>query len=41
MLIESLKELGEKVTEVSCGNKHAIAKSANGKVYTWGMGFYG
>lgn len=40
-LVESLKENGEKVTEVSCGNKHVIAKSANGKVYTWGMGFYG
>lgn len=40
-LIEYLKENGEKMAEVSCGNKHAIGKTANGKVYTWGMGFYG
>ncbi len=41
ILIEQLKENGDKMKEVSCGNKHAIARTANGKIYTWGMGFYG
>jgi predicted nucleic acid-binding protein len=40
-IIESLKDQGEKITEVSCGNKHAVCKTANGKAYTWGMGKFG
>ena len=40
-LIESLREAGEKITEISCGNKHAVCKTANGKVYTWGQGSRG
>lgn len=40
-LIESFKDIGEKTVEVSCGHKHAISRTANGKVYTWGMGTYG
>ena len=38
MLIETLKTEGERVTEVSCGYKHVICKTALGKVYTWGWG---
>ena len=40
-MVEFLKENGEKMKEISCGNKHAISRTTNGKVYTWGMGFYG
>lgn len=40
-LIEHFKEVGEKVTEISCGAKHSIAKTTNGKVFTWGLGNYG
>jgi myosin-5 len=39
--IDSLKEYGEKITEVSCGHQHVICKSATGKVFTWGLGASG
>jgi len=37
-LIESLRGEGAKITEVSCGFKHVICKTAVGRVYTWGWG---
>lgn len=37
-MIGSLKKQGEKVSSVSCGFRHVIAKSTLGKVYTWGSG---
>ena len=37
-LIESLKNDGAKVTNIACGFKHVICKTALGKVYTWGWG---
>lgn len=39
--IETLKEYGEKITEVSCGHQHSICKTATGKVFTWGLGVSG
>lgn len=38
VFIEQFKIIGEKIREISCGHKHAICKSANGKVFTWGLG---
>ena len=32
------KEVGVKITEVACGGHHAICKTTNGRVYTWGLG---
>jgi alpha-tubulin suppressor-like RCC1 family protein len=40
-LLESLKEYGEKATEISCGHQHSICKTASGKVFTWGAGDHG
>ena len=40
-LIESLKNMGEKINSVECGYKHVICKSSLGKVYTWGWGSKG
>ena len=37
-LILSLKTFGEKITTVSCGQSHVIAKSSLGKIFTWGKG---
>ena len=37
-LIKMFKQIGEKIMEVSCGHKHSICKTANGKVFTWGLG---
>jgi myosin-5 len=39
--IETLREYGEKITEVSCGHQHSICKTATGKVFTWGLGISG
>jgi alpha-tubulin suppressor-like RCC1 family protein len=35
--IYSLADCEERITQVSCGFKHTIAKSHNGKVFTWGF----
>ena len=40
-LIESLKYDGGRITQVSCGYKHAICKNTVGKVFAWGWGMYG
>ena len=40
-LVETLRDFGEKVTEVSCGHQHTISKTATGKVFTWGLGSTG
>lgn len=40
-LINSFKELGERIQAISCGYKHCVAKSSLGKVYTWGCGSMG
>jgi len=40
-VIEELKDLGVRVTTISCGFKHVICKSSLGKVYTWGSGSKG
>jgi alpha-tubulin suppressor-like RCC1 family protein len=37
--IYALSEAGERITQISCGFKHTIAKGSNGKVYTWGNVF--
>lgn len=37
-LVETFKELKEKVLEVSCGASHTIAKTFLGRVYVWGFG---
>lgn len=37
-LISQFRVIGEKTTEVACGLKHSICKTANGKVFTWGYG---
>jgi myosin-5 len=34
--IYTLADSGDRITQVSCGFKHTIAKSTNGKVFTWG-----
>jgi myosin-5 len=36
-LVSFFKENNEKVIEVSCGNKHAIARTNIGRIYTWGL----
>lgn len=36
-LVAFFKEHNEKIIEVSCGNKHAIARTNVGRVYTWGL----
>lgn len=41
VLITSLRDYGELVTQVACGYKHVICKTSLGKVYTWGGGAYG
>lgn len=40
-LVSHFREIGEKITEVSCGAQHTICKSTGGKVYTWGLGTEG
>lgn len=37
-MILALKKIGEKVGSISCGQKHVIAKSTLGKIFTWGCG---
>jgi myosin V len=41
ILISSLKKQGEKISGISCGFSHSIAKSTLGKVFTWGSGCKG
>ena len=36
-LLSALKDLNEKIVEVSCGHKHVIVQSVVGKLYTWGL----
>jgi hypothetical protein len=36
-LIEFFQLNCERVTQISCGYKHCAARSATGKVYTWGL----
>ncbi len=38
VLIMKLKELNERVIEVSCGMKHVTCRTALHKIYTWGIG---
>ena len=40
-LIETLRDYGEKITEVSSGHQHTICKTGTGKVFTWGLGSSG
>lgn len=40
-LILSLKKQGEKISHVSCGHSHVLAKSTLGKLFSWGRGFEG
>ena len=40
-LISCLKNEKEKITSISCGFKHVVAKSSLGKVFTWGWGSHG
>lgn len=40
-MILALKKIGEKIANVSCGQKHVVAKSTLGKIYTWGGGSEG
>ena len=40
-LVEQLRDVGEKVAEISCGHQHSICKTATGKVFTWGLGSSG
>jgi len=40
-LILALKDYGERIQNISCGHAHSIAKSALGKIYTWGYGGLG
>jgi alpha-tubulin suppressor-like RCC1 family protein len=35
--IYSLSDAGERIMMISCGYKHTTSKSANGKVFTWGL----
>ena len=37
-LIQSIKDDGEKVTQVFCGFKHVICKTSLGRIYVWGWG---
>ena len=37
-MIEALKRLKIKVSQIACGYKHVICKSTLGKVFTWGWG---
>ncbi|MCQ2820475.1 MAG: hypothetical protein MJ252_24695 [archaeon] len=37
-LIKFFANSGEKITQISCGFKHAVAKSSSGRAYTWGFG---
>ena len=37
VLISALKDLNEKIVEVSCGHKHVIVQSTVGRMYAWGM----
>jgi len=32
-----LIDIGEKITQISCGFKHSVAKGSLGKVYSWGL----
>jgi len=38
VLIEALRDAGEKINQIECGLSHVIAKSTLGKLYTWGWG---
>ncbi len=40
-LVDSLKNMGEKISAVECGYKHVICKTSLGKVYSWGWGSKG
>lgn len=40
-LIETLKNLGEKIITISCGFNHVICKTSLGKIYLWGNGEQG
>jgi len=35
------KDNGDKITQVSCGHAHSIAKSSASRIYSWGMNFNG
>ena len=39
--ITELKKYNERIIQVSCGFKHVICVSVNGRVYTWGNNTYG
>lgn len=36
VLVSALRELNEKIVEISCGFKHTVARSALNRVYVWG-----
>ena len=40
-VVLALKKIGEKISNVSCGYRHVVAKSNLGKLYTWGCGING
>jgi alpha-tubulin suppressor-like RCC1 family protein len=37
-LLEHLRRIGEKITQISSGQKHSVCLSGLGRVYTWGWG---
>jgi len=39
--VSKLVEIGEKITQVSCGEQHTLAIGESGNVYAWGKGEYG
>ena len=41
ILIEYFLSSNERITQISCGFKHSVAKTSLGKVYTWGSGSKG
>ena len=41
VLIEYFLSSNERITQISCGFKHSVAKTSLGKVYTWGSGSKG
>lgn len=37
-LVQSLADMGAKITQIDCGDFHSVALDAHGVLYTWGGG---